>query len=100
MSFCKPIEKILENNFFDVTSSRYALDGYQKGKCFYCFDDISIEPSDDNLADVDHFFPYILETSLQRDLNIHGVWNLVLSCNSCIRGGEWQICQSTEPEVP
>ncbi|MEQ8235164.1 MAG: HNH endonuclease [Syntrophomonadaceae bacterium] len=70
----------------DVTSSRNALDGYQKGKCFYCFDGISIDPSDEKLADVDHFFPYILESNLNKDLNINGVWNLVLACNSCNRG--------------
>jgi len=28
-----------------VTSARAALNGYQKGKCFYCFDDISIGDS-------------------------------------------------------
>ena len=27
-----------------VTSSRPALNGYQKGKCFYCHDTISIVP--------------------------------------------------------
>ena len=44
----------------DVTSCRDALSGYQKGKCFYCFIDISIKPGNDDLADVDHFLPHIL----------------------------------------
>tara|TARA_B110000263_G_C15134930_1_gene430626 strand:- start:222 stop:506 length:285 start_codon:yes stop_codon:yes gene_type:complete len=43
-----------------VTSCRDALNGYQKGKCFYCFIDISIKPGNDDLADVDHFLPHIL----------------------------------------
>jgi len=43
----------------DVTSCRDALNGYQKGKCFYSFADISIEPRSENLADVDHFFSFL-----------------------------------------
>lgn len=39
-----------------VTSSRSALNGYQKGRCFYCFDRISVLNGDAQLADVDHFF--------------------------------------------
>ena len=34
------------NRRVDVTSSRSALNGYQKGKCFHCFTDISISKSD------------------------------------------------------
>ncbi len=74
------------NERVNVTSSRNALNGYQKGKCFYCFGDISINPGNDDLADVDHFFPWVLEANIKSDLNINGVWNLVLSCNSCNRG--------------
>lgn len=67
-----------------VTRSRDALNGYQKGKCFYCFSDISID-GDSTLADVDHFFPRVL---LQRGvaLPVDGVWNLVLACRNCNRG--------------
>lgn len=147
-----------------VTSARAALNGYQKGKCFYCFDDISIgeleeaanaaqfedievytdEPeghkifrvseerphygidihpiiglvrlfsekekphillppdyhsmtdmsspdplttsTDDNsLCDVDHFFPYTLQRYIP-EVNLNGVWNLVLTCKHCNRG--------------
>lgn len=139
-----------------VTSARAALNGYQKGKCFYCFDDISIgeedenadtapfnddiEPensgllrvsdmsprygtpigtllgldgrpltsenaisakeSDDPLAesytsgcgsdvscDVDHFFPHTLQR-YRPEVNLDGVWNLVLTCKHCNRGGD------------
>ncbi|MEH2212952.1 HNH endonuclease domain-containing protein [Nostoc sp.] len=67
----------------DVTSCRDALNGYQKGKCFYSFADISIEPGSTNLADVDHFIPYSLNEYIS---NIDGVWNLVLSSTECNRG--------------
>ena len=69
----------------DVTSARAALNGYQKGKCFYCFDDISIVPTDANACDVDHFFPHTLQP-LMPDVNLDGVWNLVLACQDCNRG--------------
>jgi len=68
----------------DVTSGRDALNGYQKGKCFYCFDDITIDPFSEDLADVDHYFPHILQSEL--NVNLNGVWNLVLACKSCNRG--------------
>jgi hypothetical protein len=35
-----------------ITSCRHALNGYQKGKCFYCFGDISLVEGADDLADV------------------------------------------------
>ena len=65
-----------------VTSCRDALNGYQKGKCFYCYLDISIEPGDDRLAHVDHFLPHVLKE--HREIrNLDGVWNLVLACQTC-----------------
>lgn len=75
----------------NVTSSRDALDGYQKGKCFYCFRDISIVPTSPNLADVDHFFPLTLFVRGNVGENLNGVWNLVLACQECNRGekGKW-----------
>jgi 5-methylcytosine-specific restriction endonuclease McrA len=65
-----------------VTSCRKALNGYQKGKCFYCFDDISIVTGSKDLADVDHFFPRILEME-EAAVGLDGVWNLVLACAQC-----------------
>jgi hypothetical protein len=70
----------------NVTSSREALDGYQKGKCFYCFRDINIVPGHENLADVDHFIPYMLLGRGETKANLNGVWNLVLACRECNRG--------------
>ena len=71
----------------DITSARDALNGYQKGKCFYCFADISVESGHDLLADVDHFFPFALnQFGMREEVNLDGMWNLVLSCSSCNRG--------------
>lgn len=69
----------------NVTSARPALNGYQKGLCFYCYRNISIDAGDDSLADVDHFFPHILKAC---DISkpIDGVANLVLACQDCNRG--------------
>ena len=67
-----------------VTSSRGALNGYQKGRCFYCSADLRLIGEDFN-TDVDHFFPHKLKQS-NLHLNIDGVWNLVLSCQTCNRG--------------
>lgn len=68
-----------------VTSARPALNGYQKGRCFYCFREISILYGSENLADVDHFFPHMLKQCDSRK-PIDGVANLVLACQECNRG--------------
>ncbi|MCL1049845.1 HNH endonuclease [Shewanella abyssi] len=67
----------------DITSCRDSLNGYQKGHCFYCYDHISIDSDSPALADVDHFFPWMLKDTIQ---NVNGVWNLVLACKMCNRG--------------
>lgn len=68
-----------------VTPARPSLNGYQKGRCFYCFREISIIENNPDFADVDHFFPHVLR---QCDINkpINGIANLVLSCFDCNRG--------------
>jgi HNH endonuclease len=73
-------------NRINVTSSRDALDGYQKGRCFYCFREISIVPANSNLAEVDHFLPHTLLVRSDFEANLDGVWNLVLACRECNRG--------------
>lgn len=67
----------------DITSCRDSLNGYQKGRCFYCYSPISVSSKADHLADVDHFLPWTLNVNLP---NINGVWNLVLACKDCNRG--------------
>tara|TARA_B100001123_G_C15250507_1_gene1002584 strand:- start:248 stop:1267 length:1020 start_codon:yes stop_codon:yes gene_type:complete len=76
-----------ENRRIDVTSSRDSLNGYQKGKCFYCFCFISVASGSPFLADVDHFYPHILKQQ-GIDCNLDGVWNLVLACVDCNRMAE------------
>lgn len=69
----------------NVTSSRDALNGYQKGYCFYCFDDIHLDRERDSFPEVDHFFPHTLKQQGFGSI-IDGVWNLVLSCKDCNSG--------------
>lgn len=68
-----------------VAPCRDALNGYQKGKCFYCFADVSLVGGADDLTDVDHVFPHRLKPFLDV-VNVDGVWNLVLACQACNRG--------------
>ena len=64
----------------DITSVRDSLNGYQKGKCFYSFQDISVNPGNANLSEVDHFLPHVNKISHANEgVNINGVWNLVLA---------------------
>lgn len=70
----------------DVTSVRDALNGYQKGKCFYSFQDISINSYSEDICDVDHFLPHSNKSiHRQNGANINGVWNLVLAYSSTNR---------------
>ena len=69
----------------NITSVRDALNGYQKGFCFYCFEDITIDDNSENLCDVDHFIPHTLQAQCP-NINLDGVWNLVLTCQECNRG--------------
>ena len=78
-----------------ITGCRDALNGYQKGKCFYCFGDISVEANSDDLADVDHFFPHALKPHGFGE-SVDGVWNLVLACQSCNRGPRGKFAQLPE----
>lgn len=64
----------------NITSVRDALNGYQKGKCFYSFQDISINTKSKNLCQVDHFLPHVNKLEHHRKgTNLDGVWNLVLA---------------------
>ncbi len=65
-----------------VTGSREALNGYQKGQCFYCYSDIRIDQKGSLFPDVDHFFPHTLKSRGFSSI-VDGVWNLVLSCQDC-----------------
>ena len=68
-----------------VTSAKPALNGYQKGRCFYCYRPVVIDGDGPDAVDVDHFFPHVLgQTGHLQTVN--GVWNLVLACRDCNRG--------------
>jgi hypothetical protein len=73
----------IESNFMrriDITSVRDSLNGYQKGKCFYSNQDISISKNDQNICEVDHFLPHVNKLAHSTTgANINGVWNLVLA---------------------
>ena len=66
-----------------ITSAIPALNGYQKGCCFYCGDSM-IDFKNDIVCDVDHFFPHRLQQFT--NVNLDGAWNLVLACPNCNRG--------------
>lgn len=75
----------------DLTSVRKPLNGYQKGKCFYCHKPISIISGVEETCDVDHFIPFNTQAYSalvlgNDDLGLNGVWNLVLACQDCNRG--------------
>ena len=67
-----------------VTSSRGALNGYQRGKCFYCGSAMTVS-ADGEAVDVDHFFPHVLKQHGFGPV-VDGIWNLVLACATCNRG--------------
>jgi 5-methylcytosine-specific restriction endonuclease McrA len=74
-----------QNRRVNITSSRDALNGYQKGRCFYCYRYIALDTFSSDLADVDHFFPNKLNFCA-KGKPIDSVANLVLACRECNRG--------------
>jgi hypothetical protein len=81
----------------NVTGCREALNGYQKGLCFYCAKPIQIDARDVSFADVDHFFPrMLLQAQDLRRCNFDGVWNLVLACPDCNHGVRGKFTQVPE----
>jgi hypothetical protein len=74
-----------------VTSSRNALNGYQKGKCFYCGADI-MQLDNGGDTDVDHFFPHVLKQAGFGPA-VDGIWNLVLACQDCNRGADGKFAR-------
>jgi len=72
-----------KNRRVNITSCRDSLNGYQKGRCFYCYRPVRIDKLSSELADVDHFIPWMSRNYVS---NINGIWNLVLACQQCNRG--------------
>ena len=82
----------------NITSARSALNGYQKGHCFYCFNTVDIRTGSQHLAEVDHFIPHMLKGYLP-DANLDGVWNLVLACKNCNRGHRGKFEKVPKPHL-
>ena len=80
-----------------ITSARPALNGYQKGLCFSCYQKIQIVTGEQILADVDHLFPHALEKNGLAK-NLDGIWNLVLACQSWNRGAMGKFDSTPHPK--
>jgi hypothetical protein len=65
-----------------ITSARGALNGYQKGACFYCYSPVSTDGSTHGQAQVDHDFAWSIGSEVG-GAPVDGVWNLVLACARC-----------------
>src|SRR6185503_17495910 len=72
-----------------ITGVRSALNGYQSGRCFYCYRDLAIDGQSGASIHVDHFIPWRLTLHLPPPVGdmIDGVWNLVLACRECNGAG-------------
>jgi len=65
-----------------ITGARGALNGYQKGACFYCFSPISTRTGSADIGQVDHVFAWSVGARVG-GAPVDGVWNLVLACQRC-----------------
>src|ERR1700733_519384 len=61
----------------NITGARGALNGYQKGHCFYCYAPVDIASGSPLTCHVDHVFPWAAG-SVIAGAPVDGVWNLVL----------------------
>lgn len=76
-----------------LTRVRGALNGYQRGRCFYCRAETPLAATD-----VDHFFPWVLkERGEMPDADC--VWNLVLACRACNRGERGKFAAVPSPRL-
>ena len=66
----------------NITGARAALNGYQKGSCFYCFTSIEITPGALRTCHVDHVFAWSAGARVG-GAPVDGAWNLVLACPDC-----------------
>ena len=75
-----------------ITSAEPALNGYQKGRCFYCNKEILLtaKKGEYGACEVDHFFAHdfyvktfyrFINSSLGEEVD--RIWNLVLACEKC-----------------
>ena len=77
---------VSQGNFQEhVSSTKTALNGYQKGKCFYCNANLVLVSKSPNMnCRVDHFVPWKLSDQFKpHNIDLNGIWNLVLACSEC-----------------
>jgi hypothetical protein len=78
------------NKRTNLRSAVNVLLPYQKGHCFYCNKKINIGSSSEqnDFPDVDHFWPYSFLVKYNiAPISVNGIWNLVVACQECNRGG-------------
>jgi HNH endonuclease len=76
-----------------LTRVRGALNGYQRGRCFYCRAETPLAATD-----VDHFFPWVLKERGEMP-DAAGVWNLVLARRYCNRGERGKFASIPAPRL-
>lgn len=84
------VERIRRVN---LTGVRAALNGYQRGCCFYCSAEMPLAE-----AEVDHFFPWALKAARVMP-DADSVWNLVLACRACNRGEQGKFARVPGPQL-
>jgi hypothetical protein len=77
----------------NLTGVRAALNGYQRGRCFYCQNEVPL-----TATEVDHFFPWVLKAQGEMS-DADGVWNLVLACRDCNRGVKGKFAAVPRPRL-
>ena len=78
-----------------ITRARAALNGYQKGHCFYCYAPIDIAGGSAITGQVDHLFAWAAGPVIG-GAPVDGVWNLVLACARC---NSWHEKSNRPPHV-
>jgi hypothetical protein len=76
-----------------LTRVRPALNGYQRGRCFYCAAETAL-----GSVEIDHFFPWILKQRGEMP-DADGIWNLVLACTRCNRGDRGKFAGIPTPQL-
>lgn len=79
----------------NITGARAALNGYQKGHCFYCYTPIDTASGSKLTCHVDHLFPWAAGPMIG-GAPVDGVWNLVLACSRC---NGWHEKSNRPPHV-
>jgi 5-methylcytosine-specific restriction endonuclease McrA len=66
----------------NIGGAKWAFNGYQDGKCFYCNIELDAPDVSSTKTHVDHVIPFRLNTHFV-DVDLDHVWNLVNACSEC-----------------